>query len=291
MWGKRSGMARVNGVDLAWESFGPDEAPAIVLVCGAGTSREWWRTEFCQRIAVGDASGPRRVIRYDLRDAGQSTTGRPGDPDYSGVDLADDLAALVDELVGAPAHLVGMSFGGGLVQKIAVRHPDAVASITLLSTSPVGPDAGADELPPPTDAVAATFDAEPAEPDWTDARSVAKHLIEGERPYAGSIPMDVDGIADIAAEVVARAGDQRASANHFMIDDGGVDDARISSIRVPTLVMHGSEDPLFPLPQGERLAELIPDARLIVLPGHGHQYPPPQTWDLVVAEILRHTAH
>ena len=285
-----TGMASVNGVELAWEAFGPADAPTIVLVGGGGTSREWWSAGVCERLADGDDAVPRHVIRYDLRDSGESTTGRAGEPDYTGADLVDDLAALVRERTGDAVHLVGMSFGGGLVQRAALAHPDVVASITLLSTSPIGSQTGDGDLPPPTDAVAATFEAEPVEPDWSDADSVAAYLIDGERPFIGSLPLDVDGLTSAAQGIVARAGDQSASANHFMIEEGDGSGMSIASIRVPTLVLHGSEDPLFPLAHGERLAELITGARLVVIPGHGHQYPPPETWGLVVPEILRHTA-
>ena len=275
-------VATINGARLAFQEFGPRDAPAIVLVAGGASPMDWWDEEFCLLLAAGDAvSGPRRVIRYDLRDTGQSETVAPGAAGYTGSDLVDDLAALIEFAEAAPAHVVGLSLGGALVQRLALRRPELLASVTLMSTTPVG-DAGV-ALPPPT----AQLTAEPPAVDWADPEAVGAAFVDAERLYSGTIPVDENRIRRIAAAFLARSSSPASAENHWMIADGP--EPRTGPITLPTLVVHGSHDPLFPLPHGERLAELIPGSRLVVVPGVGHQNPPPPAWPQIVGEILRHS--
>lgn len=279
----------VNGVELAVEEFGPTEGPAIVLVPGASSSMDWWDRAFCVRLAAGDAAtGPRRVIAYDLRDTGTSTTVPLGEARYTLSDLVDDLAELIVRLRAAPAHVVGLSLGGGLAQQLALSRPQLLASMTLLATSPSG-GGSSGGLPPPIAKLTAYFERQPGAPDWHDPAAVAAYFIDSERAFSGDIAVDDDRIAAIATTMVRRSIDPTAGGNHFAIEEGeGLGD-ELESIRVPTLVMHGTADPLFPYPHAESLAARIPRARLVPIPGMGHQFPPPSTWDLVVAEILAHT--
>jgi len=281
----------VNGARLAFQVFGVDQtrAPAIVLVAGGASSMEWWDDGFCTLLSAGDArTGPRRVIRYDLRDTGQSETVAPGAATYTGADLVDDLAALIEHVGAAPAHVVGLSSGGGMTQNLALRRPDLLASITLMSTSPVGT---VDRpLPPPTPEMAASFGSSAAPTDWSDDEAVASAAIDTERLYSGSIPIDANRIRRIALSSAARTPSPDSAENHWSAADGPELRTDIESITLPTLVIHGSDDPLFPLPHGEALAETIPGARLVVVAGMGHQFPPPPTWPQIVGELLRHTA-
>lgn len=277
----------VNGVSLATERLGDAADPTLVLVCGGSSGKEWWDDGLCERLAAGGL----HVVRYDLRDTGQSTTVPPGQATYTGTDLVDDLASLLRALEAAPAHVWGMSMGGGIAQGLATRHPEVVASLVLQSTSPAGPTAHhGPELPGPDAAVLATFAEELPEPDWDDAESVASYVVAVERPYAGTIPFDADHVGRTGARVVQRGGPQRSGGHHFRAG-GGDQVVEPASIAAPTLVIHGDADPMFPLEHGRRLAEVVPDARLLVVPGLGHQYPPPATWDLVVPAVLAHAAH
>ncbi len=276
----------VNGTTLALEQVGDPSAPTLVLVCGGGSAKEWWDDGLCERLA----SGGLRVVRYDLRDTGQSTTVPPGEAAYTGTDLVDDLAALIQGLDAGPAHVWGMSMGGGIAQGLASRHPQALATLVLQSTSPAGtPADDAPALPGPEPAVLATFAEEPAEPDWDDAESVASHAVAVERPFAGTIPFDADQVGRTARRVVDRGGPQRSVGNHFSVSEGE-HVVEPSMITAPTLVIHGDADPMFPLEHGRRLADVVPGAELLVVPGLGHQYPPPETWDLLVPAVLAHTA-
>jgi pimeloyl-ACP methyl ester carboxylesterase len=275
-------------VTLCVESFGDPARPTLLLVSGAAASMDWWDTELCTRLA----DGGRHVVRYDHRDTGESTTGEPGAPSYGGWQLGDDCAGLIEALGVGPVDLVGVSMGGGIAQMIALRHPGLVAGLTLIATTAVG---GVDaDLPGPSPRLRATFESPPADPDWSDADSYADWAVAGAQTYAGTIPVDEPRVRAIAATIHGRSHDPAAANNHWLVvgsddeDDGEPLDVR--RITAPTLVMHGSEDPLFPLPHGRALADAVPGATWLELPGMGHEVPPQATWDLVVPALLRHTA-
>jgi pimeloyl-ACP methyl ester carboxylesterase len=278
-------MVSANGVELCVQTFGEPAAPALLLIAGAASSMDLWDPGFCRRLA----DGGRYVARYDHRDTGGSVSYPPGRPGYSGADLVADAAALVDQLAGGRAHLVGLSMGAAIAQALAVAGPERVATLTLLSASPGGP--GPDNgLPPIADRLRAVF-ADPApEPDWSDRDAVVDYLVEGERPFAAPAYFDEAAVRAAARRTVGRTADPATAANHWVTDGGDDPRPRLGELRVPTLVIHGSADPFFPLGHGQALAREIPGARLLVLDGVGHQPPPPPTWDVVVPAILRHTA-
>jgi pimeloyl-ACP methyl ester carboxylesterase len=280
-------IATINGADLCFETFGSPADPAILLIGGAAGSMDWWETDFCERLAAG----PHFVIRYDLRDTGRSASSPAGAPDYGIPEVDADALGLLDELGIDRAHLAGISFGGGIAQRLAVHHPDRVASLTLLSTSPGGPGNDANGLPPMSPEIAAAF-AEPApEPDWTDRAAVIDYLVDGVRLFAGSLPFDEAGTRALAAQMIDRTTNVAASqTNHWVLAGGGPVRPRLGEISAPTLVLHGTDDPLFPIGHGEALAREIPGARLVALQGVGHEMPPHSTWDVVVPAIVQHTA-
>jgi pimeloyl-ACP methyl ester carboxylesterase len=279
---------QANGVDLCVQTFGAPESPAMPLVGGAASSMDWWEDELCERLATG----PRFVVRYDLRDTGQSVTSPPGAPDYDQADLVADAVGVLDALEIPRAHLVGISMGGGIVQRLALDHADRVRSLTLISTSPGGPGGPEHpDLPPMTDELAAFF-AEPApEPDWEDREAVIDYIVAGQRPFSGSW-FDEEGMRVLVGRIVDRTKNIASSMTNHWILEGGDPPVRprLSGITAPTLVVHGTEDPLFPLGHGEALAREIPGARLVPLEGMGHEMPPRPVWDTVVEAILDHTA-
>jgi pimeloyl-ACP methyl ester carboxylesterase len=280
-------LVSVNGVELCVQTFGDPATPAILLVAGAETSMDWWEDEFCELLA----SGPRFVIRYDLRDTGQSVTYDPGAPGYDGSDLTADALGVLDALGIDRAHIVGISTGGGIGQELALEHAGRVATLTLISTTSVGPrSAGAAELPPMSEQLAAKF-AEPApEPDWTDRAAVIDHIVEGLRPFSGSLPFDEERHRALVGRVFDRTINIESSLkNHWLIENGKPVQGRLRDLKVPTLVLHGTEDPLFPYRHGEALAAEIPGARLVPLEGAGHELPPRPLWTQVVEAILHHT--
>jgi pimeloyl-ACP methyl ester carboxylesterase len=270
----------LDGTELAFDRRGPDGAPALLLIAGGGQSMDWWTPEFCDLVGAGEL----QVVRYDHRDTGQSSTSPPGQPSYTGDDLADDPVRLLDALGIEKAHLVGMSMGGGIAQTIAVRAPERVRSLTLVESSPTGGDHG--RLPPPSAAVAATWEEPPPEIDWTDENAVIDYRVDAERPYAGSLEFDEARVRALATLEVRRTRDMASSmANHFIAEARTPVDP--AAIRVPTLVLHSADDPMFPLAHGEALARAIAGARLVRMDGPGHEIPPPAVWDVVVPELHR----
>jgi pimeloyl-ACP methyl ester carboxylesterase len=285
----RSSPRRVsaNGVDICVQAFGEAGAPPILLIGGAESSMDWWEDELCELLA----SGPRFVIRYDLRDTGQSVTYEPGAPGYDGSDLVADAIGLLDALGIGRAHIVGISMGGGIAQHLALEHADRVAMLTLISTSPVGPRADKPELPPMSEELAARFAEPTPEPDWSDREAVIEYIVDGLRPFAGSLPFDEERQRALVERVVDRTVNIESSMkNHWLLEGGEPPRGRLADVSVPTLVLHGTEDPLFPYAHGEALADEISGARLLPLEGGGHELPHRTLWDQVVAAILEHTA-
>jgi pimeloyl-ACP methyl ester carboxylesterase len=279
-------MVRANGVDLCVETFGDPASPALLLVGGAESSMDWWEDEFCERLAAG----PRYVIRYDLRDTGQSVTYEPGAPGYTGSDLVGDVVGLLHALDVQRAHLVGISMGAAIAQEVALVHPARIASLTLISTSPAVAGEEERNLPPASDELKALFADPPPLPDWSDRSSVIDYIVASQRPYAGSLPSDEEALRALVERIVDRALNIESSlTNHSILEEGEPVPGRLEDIDAPTLVLHGTEDPLFPYPHAEALAAEIPGARLLPLEGMGHQMPPRQLWDRVVAAILEHT--
>ncbi len=279
-------IIRANGVDLCVQTFGDRANPPILLIMGGASSMDWWEDGFCERLMAGS----RFVIRYDHRDTGRSISYEPGAAPYSLRDLAKDAVGLLDALGLESAHLVGMSVGRWIGQLLALDHPDRVASLTLISTSPTaGP--GDPDLPEMSEVLQAYFAQEASEPDWSDRDAVIEYIVEGERPFAGSRPFDEAAIRQIAARVFDRTTNLVSSiTNHAAIDSGERWRERLGEVSAPTLVIHGTDDPMFPYGNAVALAKEIPDAQLLALERVGHEVPPRDLWDVVVPAILRHTA-
>ena len=259
----------------------------ILLISGAAESMDGWDPAWCEQLA---AAG-RRVVRYDHRDSGRSTSSPPGHPSYPGSALTGDVLRILDALDVDRAHLVGLSMGGGIAQEVAARHPDRVATLTLVATSPAGRRQDESPLPPPEPRVAETFGNPPPEPDWTDREAVVDHLVESYRPYAGSLGFDEPAARRLVEHVVGRTVDiEAASKNHWLVAGDDEDDGfAMTDIVAPTLVIHGTTDPMFPLAHGEALAREIGDATLLRVPGMGHERPPVAVRAQATEAILRHT--
>ena len=279
-------IIRANGVDLCVQTFGDRADPPILLIMGGASSMDWWEDGFCERLAAGS----RFVIRYDHRDTGRSVSYEPGAAPYSLRDLAEDAVGLLDAFGLESAHLVGMSMGGWIGQLVALENPDRVASLTLISTSPTAGPSDPD-LPEMSQELQAFFAEEASEPDWSDRDAVIDYIVEGERPFAGSSPFDEAAIREIAARAFDRTTNLASSiTNHAGIDSGDRWRERLGEVSVPTLVIHGTEDPMYPYGNAVALAKEIPGAQLLALERVGHEVPPRALWDVVVPAILQHTA-
>ncbi|MFI7676266.1 alpha/beta fold hydrolase [Actinophytocola sp. NPDC049390] len=259
---------------MSVSTFGSPDDPAVLLIHGAGASMDWWPPAFC-RMLTG-----RYVIRYDHRDTGDAPGYPPGEPGYTGTDLVTDALAVLDSLGVAAAHVVGISMGGALAQVLTLDHPSRVRTLTAISTSA---GAGDPDLP---GMVPVEF---PPEPDWSDDAAVVAYLVASQRAMSAE-PFDEEEVRSIATIAVSRTTNQESSQkNHHATEGSGSWRHRLPEIAVPTLVLHGDSDPLFPLPHGEALAREIPGARLVVMPKTGHELPG-RVWPLVAKEILALTA-
>jgi pimeloyl-ACP methyl ester carboxylesterase len=274
-------MIEANGVDLCAEAFGERGDPPILLITGVGGSMLWWEEGFCRMLA----DGRRFVIRYDHRDTGRSVTYEPGRPGYTGADLVADAAGVLDAYGIPAAHVVGVSAGGAFAQVLALDFADRVLSLVLISTSSAVP--GERTLPPPTERFMRFVAA--AEVDWSDARSVIEYLVDYSRLLAGGgRPFDEAAAQELARREVERARSFAAAQNHDSIADDERPRGPLSSIQVPTLVIHGTVDPMFPLEHGEALADELPNASLLTLEDAGHGVDRAD-WETVAGAIIEHT--
>jgi pimeloyl-ACP methyl ester carboxylesterase len=276
-------MVEVDGVELCAQTFGSADDPPVLLVMGLAASMLHWEDDFCERLA----DGSRFVIRYDHRDTGRSVSYPPGAPGYTGDDLIADAAGLLDALGARRAHVAGFSAGGGIAQRLALDYAGRLLSLTLISTSP----GAGDDLPGMSERMRAHFAEPPPEPDWSDREAVIEYLVEDERAYAApSRPFEEAERREVAGRIFDRTTDIAASMqNHWALEGGESWRDRLGEIDVPTLVLHGTEDPLFPIGHAEVLEREIPGARLVRIERMGHELPR-EAWDIVVPEILRHTA-
>jgi pimeloyl-ACP methyl ester carboxylesterase len=274
-------MIEANGVELCAESFGDRADSPILLVMGIGASMLWWEEGFCRMLAAGG----RFVIRYDHRDTGRSVAYEPGRPGYRDGDLVADAAGVLDAYGIPAAHVVGVSAGGALAQLLALDFPERVRSLTLISTSFAVPS---DRILPPSTAEFGRF-VTTVEVDWSDPESVIEYLVGYWRVLAGEQRrFDEAAFRALTSREVERARDFRAAQNHDLLHDEGRSREPLSSISSPTLVIHGTADPMFPIGHGEALAEEIPDARLLRPEGAGHGVYRAD-WEAIVAAILEHT--
>ncbi|WP_238013540.1 alpha/beta hydrolase [Dactylosporangium sp. AC04546] len=271
-------LLQANGVTLCAETFGDPHDPAVLLVHGASASMLWWEEDLCERIAAGG----RHVIRFDNRDTGRSVAYPPGRPGYALRDLADDAVAILDAFGIPRAHLVGRSMAGAIVALAAWSHPDRVASLTLVSTTP-----GDADLPGMEEAFL-SYVSRPG-PDPSDAGAVVDYIVGLIGAYAGG-RYDEPATRALAERDVARTANVASClTNHFLLDMSTPEAFTPHDLTCPTLVVHGDRDPVFPLLHAEAMRAALPSADLLVLQDTGHELPR-RTWDTFVPALLAHTA-
>ncbi|ANZ17832.1 alpha/beta fold hydrolase [Streptomyces noursei] len=278
------------GIRLWTEQRGPADAPPLLLVMGGQAAGVGWPEPLVDALAARH-----RVIRYDHRDTGRSTWSFEDRP-YRIADLADDVSAVLDGLGVARAHLVGMSLGGMLVQMVLADHPERLLSATLigtcaLSTAPyTRPDGGTvpvAELPgiaPEVLEMWARPVADRGEQAEIERRVEHWRLLAGDR-----LPFDAAYYRALERQVVAHTGHYHVGTAHGRADDGGMlRTEELARNEVPTLVVSGPAEPIFPPPHPQHLAQAIKGAEVVAIPGMGHALPPEVHRPLAEA-ILAHT--
>ncbi|MFF3002162.1 alpha/beta fold hydrolase [Kitasatospora sp. NPDC057940] len=283
------------------ERVGNPNDPAVLLVMGTAAPGIGWPDELVDVLVAGG----RQVIRYDHRDTGRSTCLDFATHPYTLADMAADATAVLDGHGVAAAHIVGASLGGAIGQWLAVHRPERVLTLTAMMTGPMGHSAGPawaramagqapdpGDLPPPTARLLTHLAQRAALPQGTRDEYVTANL-ETWRVLNGDVlPFDEPAARRFVEASFDRTGNHGAALNHDLAGRHMTEDrlAPLSSIKAPTLVMHGTEDPLRPLPHGPALADEIPHSRFQPIPGMGHTLFSPGL-PRQIGEIIReHTA-
>ncbi len=251
-----------NGVTLGLEHFGDTAAP-LVLLAGGPTMLSWPEA-LCEALARGG----RHAVRYDLRDAGASTTVDPEAPAYTLRDLAADAAALACGLDDRPAHLAGIGVSGMVAQVAALEHPDAFSALTLVGSRPVAPGPVDDDLPDHDPALISARSSL-SMPDWSDRAAVAE-FAAARAEALGDDPAAARATAERIFDRTPGTGPAVQMANQLGMVFSRLNceprwRERLPQLAIPTLVVHGRRDRFFPVGNGEALAREIPGARLLVL--------------------------
>lgn len=287
--------AFANGIEIEYETFGDHRAPALLLICGLGGQMIGWDEELCEQWARKGLY----VIRFDNRDVGLSTKlEQAGIPDvkaamrawrngerieapYTLDDMADDAVGLLDALNIDKAHLCGISMGGAIAQTISYRHSTRVKTMTQVYATTGNP-----ELP---GASAEIMDLLLAPPP-PQREAYIEHMLKFYKAVAGSgFPFDEEWHRKLAARSFDRAYYPPGKARHYLaILAHGNRKPLLSSITAPTLVVHGSEDPLVPVSGGIDSAEAIPDAKLMIIEGMGHDMPHGSAWPMILEAVVDH---
>jgi len=281
-----------NGLHIWTESFGNHLHAPILLIAGAGAQSIFWEDEFCHRLAESD----RFVVRFDNRDTGLSDSVDFESSPYTINDMAADAVSILDAYNLTAAHMVGASGGGLICQVLALENRRRVLTISALISSPLGtgsnelPNSGYGDLPPPTtefleqlqDFVGEVPEDRDAFIDWTLRKYEA---------ISGSLEVfDKKAKAKLAELEFARARNLQAMNNHALAVNISPASGRalLGGLDVPTLVVHGTEDPLLPYAHGRAIAETIPGAELLTIEKMGHDLPRP-AWSQIIKAILQHT--
>jgi pimeloyl-ACP methyl ester carboxylesterase len=283
-------VVRGDGVEIWTEAFGDAAMPAVLLLMGSYYQGIAWPEEFCTRIA---AAG-RYVIRHDHRDVGQSSVVDFEESPYTLLDMARDSIFILDEYGVRAAHLVGASMGGMIAQEIALRFPERVLSLTSFMSTPLAKSftdgSAAPDLPGPTPAAWKAFETVPLAGSTMSREERIEGWTQFQRAVSGTlVPFDEEGQRQLQARFHERARDLDAMWNHLAATAASPDRTdRLASLRVPTLVVHGTLDPVVPIAHGYATAAAIPGAELLVIEGLGHEYDP-RALEPVADAIVRHT--
>ncbi len=254
--------ARNGTVELEYQTFG--EGPqTILLVNGLGSQMTRWPEAFCSLLVARRY----RVVRMDNRDVGQSSW--PTEP-YTLADMSDDAVAVLKAVGAARAHIVGVSMGGMIVQRMAIDHPDRVKSLTSIMSATGAP--GTLKSTPEAMAVLNVASPDPAA-DFAAFldHGVANALTIGSPDYPWP-PGDLRARAE--AEYRRGFNPPGVARQRAAIMADGDRTAGLKALTIPTVVLHGADDPLVQPIGGETTAAAIPDAELRMIPGMGHDMPP-----------------
>ncbi|MFE7800886.1 alpha/beta fold hydrolase [Nocardia sp. NPDC057440] len=286
------GQARNGEVSLAYEMFGPSTGEPLLLIMGVGAQMLLWHEDFCLELVRRGF----QVVRMDNRDAGLSThlthLGEPRLSDlimrpkaaarYSLGDMAADAIAVLDDLGWPSANVVGGSLGGMIAQTMAIEHPRRLRSLTSIMSSP---SARIGRATIRTSMKVAALLKHPV----NTAEEAGQQLIDTYRIIgtpADTYPLDDKWLEEIGALSFQRAHDPAGKLRQQAAMLAAPDRRKaLAALRLPTLVMHGTADPMI-RPAGARAtAEAVPGAKLVMMPGVGHGAFPREVWPIMIDNI------
>lgn len=291
-------MSRVkaNGIEIEYETFGDPSGRPLLLIIGLGAQMIHWDDDLCKDLAERG----HYVIRFDNRDAGLSTKfeaagvpdlmkifgklmgGEKITPPYTLEDMADDAAGLLDALKIEKAHICGMSMGGMIAQTLVIRHPSRVLSLTSIYSTTGNP-----EVPQPTPEVTGLLITPPPQ----ERGANIEHMVHVFKTIAGTgFPFDEPWTRKIMAESYDRSFYPQGLGRQLVAvvtQENRV--PALASVKVPTLVIHGTADPLIPVEGGKDTARAISGAQLMLIEGMGHDLPHGGAWPRIVEAIASHT--
>jgi len=283
--------AAANGIQIEYEAFGDSAARPLLLIGGLADQLIHWDDELCRDLSERG----HYVIRFDNRDAGLSTKfnqegvpdlgalarGEEGSP-YTLEDMADDAVGLLDALDIRKAHICGASMGGMIAQTIAIRHPSRILSlISIYSTT------GNKDLPPPRPEMMERLRA-PAPPE---REAYIEYMVDLFQAMAGpGFAFDEAWTRMITARAYDRSFSPQGTIRQIAAIMTQTNRKKaLASVTVPTLVIHGTDDPVVPMEAGKDTAEAIPGSRLMLTEGMGHDLPHGGAWPKIVEAIAAHT--
>ena len=280
------GVAQVNGIRIAYHSYGTKNKEVILMISGTNAQLTMWPVPLCNKLVKSGY----RVIVFDNRDIGLSTKfDNAGLPDWTAItnaleqkqkpplaysldDMAKDAVALLDALGIKKAHIVGASMGGMIAQRVAYYNPEHVLSLTSIMA---GGGKATFPLVAKPDLVSKIPPAGPAD----DTATYLHRELQSMKILAG----DKYPLSDVRATALIRSNIKRSFHPNGLVRQGAASlaafyagrSAELKTIKAPTLVIHGTEDPLVIIDAGKDVAATIPGARMEVIEGMGHDIPEP----------------
>jgi pimeloyl-ACP methyl ester carboxylesterase len=281
--------AQANGIEIEYEDYGPKDAPPVLLIMGLGAQLTLWPMPMVDQLVERGY----RVIRYDNRDIGLSTKlddepapaitaivaalimGSKPDVPYLLSDMADDAIGLLDALGIDKAHVMGASMGGMIAQMVAALYPARVLSLTSIMSTTGNPT-----LPAATAEAMAVLTTRP---DGSDEAAIVAHGIKVEKVIGSpGYPADEKLLSERVLRDFRRMYYPPGFARQMaaIVASGDRREA-LKRITAPTMVVHGADDPLVPLAGGRDTAATIPGAKIVEIPGMGHNLP-----EVLIGQVL-----
>lgn len=269
-------IAQANGIEIWYETFGEEKDPALLLIMGGFAQGILWPTEFCEQLAKAGFY----VIRYDNRDTGLSTCFNFEKNPYDLLDMAQDAMGLLDVLKIEKVHLCGFSMGGSIAQLISVNFPHRVASLTLIGSScdlrpcmlAYDKDYTEMTLSKPKQVYLDWMHRFLERPPQTQEEHLEQRLVSWKILNGDKAPFETERYREIHREFLDRLRHPESLTNHLpAIKNSFVMlDTVPQQVKVPTLIFHGSEDPILPPDHGEALHRAIFHSRYVFIEGMGH---------------------